>query len=249
MQVQSIDPEARRMSLSLKAMKAEAEAADAAADEAEREDGPRRRPRSGWPQPAGEPEPPRRDRHRPRPVRQGGVTLASWRTPSATARTTIGAWASPILPAEAGCAMAEKLELTHPWLVAVWPGMGARRPERRGLPAGQAGDDRHRRVRGQRPLRRGPRRGQGRADPGRPSAAEPPVPLERPARPARPGRLPRRGPAAARQVPVLPAAHRLREGATGSSGCSRSRPWRPRCTRRTGRACSGPRPTRRPWRN
>ncbi|HET6575192.1 MAG TPA: S1 RNA-binding domain-containing protein [Fimbriiglobus sp.] len=37
-QVQSIDPEARRMSLSLKAMKAEAEAADAAADEAEREE-------------------------------------------------------------------------------------------------------------------------------------------------------------------------------------------------------------------
>lgn len=38
-QVQSIDPEARRMSLSLKALKAEAEAADAAADEAEREAG------------------------------------------------------------------------------------------------------------------------------------------------------------------------------------------------------------------
>jgi small subunit ribosomal protein S1 len=37
-QVQSIDPEARRMSLSLKAMKAEAEAADAAADDAEREE-------------------------------------------------------------------------------------------------------------------------------------------------------------------------------------------------------------------
>ncbi|HVK19021.1 MAG TPA: S1 RNA-binding domain-containing protein, partial [Fimbriiglobus sp.] len=37
-QVQSVDPEARRMSLSLKAMKAEAEAADAAAEEAERDE-------------------------------------------------------------------------------------------------------------------------------------------------------------------------------------------------------------------
>ena len=38
-QVISVDPEARRMSLSLKALQAEAEAADAARDEAEQEEG------------------------------------------------------------------------------------------------------------------------------------------------------------------------------------------------------------------
>ena len=141
--------------------------------------------------------------------------------------------------------MPDPLNLTNPWLIAVWPGMGhvalnagiyllskLDMTAVAELDAGDLFDVDQVEVKG------------GLIQPGRP-AAEPVLRVERPGQAARPRRVPRRGPAAGRQVRVLPAGHRVRPRTTGSSGCSRSPRWRPRCGRTTGPACSARPPTRR----